>query len=116
MDADESRRRLSPHRLYDARSPIAALRDIARIAQPLHEHVQREGHAVGAPARFGGRRREAIAGQRGNHDVERIVGSAAVLHRIRQRINQLRSARIRIPASRERSPAATRSDDESGRG
>ena len=48
-----SGRRLPSHRLDDARAPISALRDVARVPQPLHEDVPRTADALRPPARLG---------------------------------------------------------------
>ena len=72
MNADQFRRRLQCHLLGDRIAPVAALRDVALIAEALHQHGPRACDALGIPA---GRRRlarKAVAGQRRNHDVERV--------------------------------------------
>ena len=73
----------------DARPPVSALRDVARVPQPLHEDVPRAADALQPPARLGRSRREAEARQRRNHDVEGVLGPAAVLRRIGERTDEL---------------------------
>ena len=89
VDAEQSRRRLPPHRLDDARPPVSALRDVARVAQPLHEHVPRTADALHPPAGLGRSRREAEARQRRNHDVEGVLRPAAERRRIGERTDEL---------------------------
>lgn len=60
-----------------------------RVAQPLHEHVERAADALQAPAGFGRSRREAEARQRGNHDVEGVFRACAIPRRIGERLDEL---------------------------
>ena len=61
MDAEQACWRLSSHRFDDARPPIPALRDVARVSQPLHEDVPRTADALQPPTRFSRPLREAEA-------------------------------------------------------
>src|SRR3954471_9911869 len=51
VDAQQSRRWLTAHRLDDAGAPISALGNVARIPQPLHEDVKSTADALQAPTR-----------------------------------------------------------------
>src|SRR5215203_5932357 len=78
------RGRLSAHRRDDTRPPISALCDVVRVPQPLHEDRPRSADALQSPTRLGRSLRKAEAGQERNHDVEAILGPAAVLRGIRE--------------------------------
>ena len=87
--AEQSRRRLPPHRLDNASAPVSALSDVACVAEPLHEHVPRTADALHSPAGLGRSRREAVARQRRNHDVEGVLRPAAIRGRIGERTDGL---------------------------
>ena len=65
-------RRLHAHLVDDERAPIAALGDVAVVAEALHQLRPGPAHALGAPA--GARRlaREPVARHRRDHHVERV--------------------------------------------
>ena len=80
---------LRAERGRDRRAPIAALRAIARVTEPIHQHRPGRCDAVDTPA---GRRRlgrEAEAGQRRTNHVERVGRVAAMRGRIGQRLDHL---------------------------
>ncbi|MNN03438.1 hypothetical protein D3C81_1161260 [compost metagenome] len=60
-----------------------------RITQPLHQDIPRARGAVRPPAQFGGLAGKAIAGNRRNHDIERVIRRAAIGRRVGQRANGL---------------------------
>ena len=75
--------------LGDGVAPVAALRDILRVAETLHQHRPGLGDARRIPA---DRRRlagKAVAGQRGDHEVEGIRRRRAMRLRIGQRADDL---------------------------
>jgi hypothetical protein len=66
----------------DHPAPIAALRAVARVAQPGHELDECVRDATGVPSALVGRTRERVARDRRAHDVERVLWVAAVRARI----------------------------------
>ena len=89
VDADQFRRRLNGHLLGHGVTPIAALRDKPVVAEPLHENGPGTRDARGVPAEFRRLSRKAVAGKRGDHDVEGIRLGAAMRGRVGQRIDEL---------------------------
>src|SRR3954463_9153479 len=73
------RRARPPRRLDDPRPPIPALRHVVRVPQALHEDGPRTADALEPPTDLRRPRREAEARERRNHDVECILGAAALL-------------------------------------
>jgi hypothetical protein len=72
VDADEAGG-VAPGELDgDAGAPVAALRAVARVAEPVHELVPCVGDAGQVPAGLGWLAAEPEAGQRRAHDVERV--------------------------------------------
>ncbi len=89
MDAGAVRRILPADALRDGRAPVAALREIAGVAEALHKSRPGLRDALHAPAGdrwFAG---QAITGQRGAHDMEGVGSRAAEAHRIDQRLDNL---------------------------
>ena len=82
-------RRLARHRAGDRGAPVAALGDIAGVAEALHQLRPGAGDALGIPARAGRLAGEAVTGHRRDHDVECILRLAPVGRRIGQRLNDL---------------------------
>lgn len=69
---------LPGHRVRDHRAVIAALCDVALVAEALHKHVPGAPDPLRTPSRFAWLAREAIAGDRGDDHVEGVLGPAAV--------------------------------------
>ena len=82
MDADQAVESDSAHRVGDLGAHVAALRDVARVAEAPHELVPGLTDADGAPAELGRLVGEAVAGDGRQHEVERVLGTAAVRGRI----------------------------------
>ena len=78
-------RLLQRHLLGDRIAPVAALRDVARVAEALISIAQARAMRCGSQPVCGRLAREAVAGQRRDHDVEGVGGAAAVGGRIGQR-------------------------------
>ena len=76
---------LAAHRVRDSGAHVTALRDVARVAQPLHQRRPRARDAAGIPAELGRRAGEAVAGQGRQHQVEGVLGAAAVRRRVGER-------------------------------
>ena len=93
-------RRLAAHRIGDARTLIAALGDVARVAEAVHQLRPGLPDAAGVPAGLGGLLGEAVAGQGRNHDVERVLRVAAVGGRVGERPDRPRASRSPSRASR----------------
>ena len=89
VDAEQSRRRLQRHLLGDGVAPVAALGDVARVAEPLHQHDPGAGDADRVPAGRGRLAREAVARQRRDHQVEGVRRAPAVRGGIGQRLDDL---------------------------
>jgi hypothetical protein len=85
----------SAHLRGDERAPVAALRPVAPVAEAAHQLDPGPGDPFGGPARLGGRSREAVAGDRRDHQVEGVGGVAAVRRRIGQRPDDLEELRDR---------------------
>ena len=73
----------------DDGTPIPTLRDVARIAELLHQLGHGVGDAVHAEPRRARRTREAVARHRGTDHVEGVARVAAVRLRIRERTQDL---------------------------
>ena len=74
----------------DRRTPVAALRAVARIAEAIHQHRPGLTRCDRRPSPSSvGLSREAEAGQRRTDDVKRVGGVAAVRGRIGQRLDHL---------------------------
>ena len=69
---------LAAHGVGDRGADIAALGDIAAIAQAVHEGRPGVGDAGGVPAEFGRLPGESVAGQRRQHQVKGVAGVAAM--------------------------------------
>ncbi len=63
MDADQPLGCLAPHRVGDGRAHVAALGDVAGVAEAVHQLRPGARDAVGVPADLGGLAGEAVAGQ-----------------------------------------------------
>jgi hypothetical protein len=73
------------HPCGHASAPVSALRDIAGIAQSLHELRPRLGDLREAPPALGGVVGKAVPGKRRRDDVESVLGLATVRRRVGQR-------------------------------
>ena len=73
----------------DLGAPVAALRDVARVAEAPHQDDPGVGDVDRAPA--GGRRlaRVPVAGHRGDHHVEGVLRGAAVGRRVGERADDV---------------------------
>src|SRR3982751_3073854 len=80
---------LPAHGRDNTGAPVSALRDVARVAEALHQHCPRAADAIQVPARLGRSIREAEARERRNYNVERVLGLAAVRRRIGEWTNEL---------------------------
>ena len=85
MDADQPLGSLAAHRVRDVGAHVAPLGDVARVAEAVHQLRPRACDAAGLPAELGRLAREAVAGQGRQHQVERVLGGAAVSGRVGQR-------------------------------
>jgi len=63
--------------------------DVAGLAETVHQLRPNSCGAAGIPADLGRHSGEAVAGQRRQHQVERVPGGAAVRGRVRQRADDL---------------------------
>ena len=90
MDAQQPLGCLAAHRVHHVGAHVAPLGDIARVAETVHQLRPRACDAAGVPAelpRFTG---EAEAGQGRQHQVEGVLGAAAVRGRVGQRADGLK--------------------------
>ena len=89
MNAEQFRGCVRAHLFGDDRAPIAALRHELRVAEALHQHDPRACDVLRIPADGARLAREAVAGHRRNHHMERVRGAAAVCGGIRERFDDL---------------------------
>ena len=89
VDAEQACGRLARHRAGDGRAPVAALGDVARVSEALHQLRPGARDAVGVPAGAGRLAGEAVARHGRDDDVEGVLGAAAVRGRIRERTDDL---------------------------
>ena len=89
MDAEQPLGCLAAHRVRDGGAHVAALGDVARVAEAVHQLRPRACDAAGLPAELGRLAREAVAGQGRQHQVECVLGGAAVSGRVGQRADGL---------------------------
>ena len=89
VDAEQSCGRLARHRAGDGSAPVAALGDIAGVAEALHQLRPGSRDVVGVPTGAGRLAGEAVARHRRDDDVERVLGAAAMRGRIRERTDDL---------------------------
>ena len=80
---------LAAHRVRDVGAHVASLGDVARVAEAAHQLRPRASDAAGLPAELGRLAREAVAGQGRQHQVECVLGGAAVSGRVGQRADGL---------------------------
>ena len=85
VNARQPVRRLDRHRVADAGADVTALGDVAGVAQTVHQRRPSSPGTPGVPPDQRRRGREAVAGQRRQHPVERVLSGAAVRGWVRQR-------------------------------
>ena len=89
MVADQALDRLAAHQVRDEGTHVAALGDIAGVAEAVHQLRPRACGAAGVPAELGRLAGEPVAGQGRQHQVECVLGGAAVSGRVGQRADGL---------------------------
>src|SRR4051794_18114494 len=89
MNAEQSCRSLARHRARDRRAPVAALRDITRVPQTLHQLRPGPRDAVGVPTGPGRSAGEAITRQGWDDDLESVRSAAAMRSWICERTDNL---------------------------
>ena len=89
MDAEQALGSLAGHRVGDDGSPVAALGDIAGVADAAHQLRPGSPNASRVPADLGRLTREAVAGYRRQNQVEGVLGVAAVRRRVGERADGL---------------------------
>ena len=82
-------RRLPRHRVGNRGAPVAALGDVARVPEALHQLRPGLRDAVGSPAGAGRLAGEAVARHGRDDDVESVLGAAAMRGWIRERADDL---------------------------
>ena len=78
-----------PEHAGDDRAPVAALRAVARVAEPPHQRREGVGDAPRAPAARARRLGEAVAGQRRADHVEGVLAAASVRLGVAQRLDHV---------------------------
>ena len=78
-----------PHRVGDRGAYVAALSDVAGVAEAGHQLRPHLREAAGVPTELGGLAGEAVPGQGRQHEVERVLCFAAVRSRVRERADDL---------------------------
>ena len=89
MDAEQPLGCLAAHHIGNDGAQVAALGDVAGIAEAVHQLSPRARGAAEVPAELGRLAREAVAGQGRQHQVECFVGGATVSCRVGQRAHDL---------------------------
>jgi hypothetical protein len=89
VNAEQPPGGLAAHRVGHGGAHVAALGDIAAVAETPHQLRPGLRGAAGIPADLGRFAGEAVAGQRGQHQVEGVLGPSAVGGRVRQRADGL---------------------------
>ena len=101
VDAEQACRRLARHRAGDGRAPVAALGDVAGVAEALHQLRPGSRDAVGAPAGVRRLAGEAVARHRRQDEIERVLRASAMRGRIGERADGLEQLEHRAgPAMR----------------
>ena len=85
MDADQALGCLAAHRVGDAGAHVAALGHVAGVAESTHELGPGPCRPAQIPAHLDRLAGEPVPGQGGQHEMEGILGAAAVRGRVRQR-------------------------------
>ena len=89
MDADQPVGCLASHRVGDAGADVASLGDVAVVAETAHQLGPGPCGPAKVPADLDRLAREAVPGQGGQHEVEGILGAAAVRGRVGQRADRV---------------------------
>ena len=89
MDADQAVGCLAAHRVGDAGTHVAALGDVAGVAETSHELGPGPCGAAQVPADLHRLAREPVPGQGGQHEMERILGAPTVRGRVGQRADRV---------------------------
>ena len=89
MVADQALDRLATHQVRNEGTHVAALGDVAGVAEAVHQLRPRACGAAGVPAELGRLARETVARQGRQHQVECIAGGATVGSRVGQRADGL---------------------------
>jgi hypothetical protein len=89
VDAEQPVGRLPAHQVGDGGPHVAALGDVAGVPEAVHQLRPRLRDVARVPADLPRLSREAVAGQRRQHEVERILGVTAVRGRVGERANRL---------------------------
>ena len=87
--ADQALDRLATHQVRDEGAHVAALGDVAGVAEAVHQLRPRASGAGGVPAELGRLAGEPVAGQGRQHEVERVLGLPAVRGRVGERADGL---------------------------
>ena len=85
MDAKQAFGCLAAHRVGDGGAHVAALGHVAGVAEAAHQLGPGSGDAADVPAGLGRLGGQAVAGQGRQHEVERVLGGAAVRGRVGKR-------------------------------
>ena len=89
VDTDQPLGCLAAHRVGDDGAHVATLGDVAGVAEAVHQLRPGLPDAAGVPADLGRLAREAVAGQRRQHEVERVLGASALRGRVGERTDDL---------------------------
>ena len=89
VDADQPVGCQAAHRVGDLGAHVAPLRDVPGITQAPHQLRPRLSDTEGAPAELGRLVGEPVAGDRRQHEVERVLSAAAVRGRVGERADRL---------------------------
>ena len=89
MDADQPLGCLAAHRVGDACTHVPALGDIAGVTETAHQRRPRPRGPAQVPADLGRLAREAVPGQRRQHEIERVLGVAVVCGWVGERADDL---------------------------
>jgi len=81
--------RLAAHQVRDEGTHVAALGDVAGVAEAVHQLRPRACGAAGVPTELGRLAGEAVTGQGRQHQVECVLRGAAVSGRVGQRADSL---------------------------
>ena len=73
----------------DQRAVVGAVDAVLGISEPAHQHVVRRGDPGRGPAGLGDGVREAVARGIRDHDVEGVLGTAAVRDRVDERVDHV---------------------------
>ena len=85
MDAEQPLGCLAAHRVGDGGAHVAALGDVTGVAEAVHQLRPGARDAARVPADLSRLAGEAVAGQRRQHQMERVLGAAAVRGRVCER-------------------------------